>query len=117
MYKFFLIFIFHFIIISCSNNSIKEPESTKNIKFGFNLDNYKVISDTIDFGDSFGEIMEKIGIGYPKIYQITNKIKDSFDVRWLTAGKPYTILRTNDSLEIPKVFISVHITEKNQLKL
>ena len=98
MYKFFLIFIFHFIIISCSNNSINEPESTKNIKFGFNLDNYKVISDTIDFGDSFGEIMEKIGIGYPKIYQITNKIKDSFDVRWLTAGKPYTILKSKDSI-------------------
>ena len=49
--------------------------------------------------------MEKIGIGYPRIYQIDQKIKDSFDVRWLTAGKPYTILKSKDSLEVPKVFI------------
>ena len=36
---------------------------------------------------------------------MNNKIKDSFDVRWLTAGKPYVILSTKDSLETPKVFI------------
>jgi murein DD-endopeptidase MepM/ murein hydrolase activator NlpD len=49
--------------------------------------------------------MEENKIGYPKIYQITNKIKDSFDVRWLTAGKPYTVLSSKDSLEKPQVFI------------
>ena len=114
MYKFLLSFIFCLFISSCtnntnntnsSNNSIKETEVLKNIKFGFNIDNYKVINDTIEVGDSFGEIMEKIGIGYPRIYQIDQKIKDSFDVRWLTAGKPYTILKSKDSLEVPKVFI------------
>ena len=77
----------------------------ENIEFGFNLDNFKVKKDTIRFGDSFGEIMEENKIGYPKIYQITNKIKDSFDVRWLTAGKPYTVLSSKDSLEKPQVFI------------
>lgn len=56
---------------------VSEPE---NIEFGFDINKFKVKRDTIQFGDSFGEIMEKNKIGYPKIYQITNKIKDTFDV-------------------------------------
>ena len=92
-------------ITSCGNEPKVIELVPENIEFGFNLDNFKVKKDTIRFGDSFGEIMEENKIGYPKIYQITNKIKDSFDVRWLTAGKPYTVLSSKDSLEKPQVFI------------
>ena len=69
------------------------------------IDSFKVKRDTIKFGDSFGEIMEKNKIGYNKIDDIITKIKDTFDVKWLTAGKPYTILSSKDSLETPLVFI------------
>ena len=93
------------IFTSCEVNTPKTDPIPENIEFGFNIDNFVVKRDTIKPGDSFGEIMEKNKIGYHKIYQITNKIKDSFDVRWLTAGKPYVILSTKDSLETPKVFI------------
>ena len=93
------------IFTSCDDKTPKIDPIPENIEFGFNIDNFVVKRDTIKPGDSFGEIMEKNKIGYPKIYQITNKIKDSFDVRWLTAGKPYVILSTKDSLETPKVFI------------
>ena len=44
-------------------------------------------------------------MSYPQIYKIVQTIKDSFDIRWLTAGKPYTILSTKDSLEQPLYFI------------
>ena len=82
------------------NNKEKE-----NIEFGFNLENFKVQSDTIRFGDSFGEIMLRNKLSYPQIYNIVQSIKDSFDVRWLTTGKPYTILSSKDSLETPQYFI------------
>ncbi len=80
-------------------------EKKDNIEFGFNLDNYRVDRDTIQFGDSFGEIMLRNKMSYSQIYNIVQSIKDSFDVRWLTAGKPYTILSTKDSTAIPKYFI------------
>ena len=80
-------------------------EKKGNIEFGFNLDKYHITKDTIEFGDSFGEILIKNKLTYPQIYRIVEKIKDSFDVRWLTAGKPYTILSSKDSLKVPKVFI------------
>ena len=82
--------------------TIKEKE---NIEFGFNLDNFKVKRDTIRFGDSFGEIMLRNKLSYSQIYNIVQSIKDSFDVRWLTTGKPYTILSSKDSLANPEYFI------------
>ena len=82
--------------------TIKEKE---NIEFGFNLDNFKVQRDTIRFGDSFGEIMLRNKLSYSQIYNIVQSIKDSFDVRWLTTGKPYTILSSKDSLANPEYFI------------
>ena len=77
----------------------------ENIEFGFNLENFKVQIDTIRFGDSFGEIMLRNKLSYSQIYNIVQSIKDSFDVRWLTAGKPYTILSSKDSLVTPQYFI------------
>ena len=44
-------------------------------------------------------------LSYSQIYNIVQSIKDSFDVRWLTAGKPYTILSSKDSLANPQYFI------------
>lgn len=83
--------------------SIEEPEPTK--EFGFVLDHYIVKKDTVRKGDSFGEILERNRIGYPQIFHIAEKAKDSFDIRKLQVGKPYTLLCTNDSLQKPECFI------------
>ena len=74
-------------------------------EFGFCLDDYIVKRDTIKRGDSFGEILERNSIGYPKIFHIVEKAKDSFDIRKLQVGKPYTLLCSKDSLQEPKCFI------------
>ncbi|SDB64051.1 Murein DD-endopeptidase MepM and murein hydrolase activator NlpD, contain LysM domain [Flavobacteriaceae bacterium MAR_2010_188] len=74
-------------------------------EFGFNLNDYIVKRDTIKKGDSFGVILERNNLGYPKIYQIAEKAKDSFDIRKLQVGKPYTILFSKDSLQTPESFI------------
>ncbi len=74
-------------------------------EFGFNLNNFIVKRDTIRRGDSFGLILERNRLGYPHIFNIAEKAKDSFDIRRLQVGKPYTLLCTKDSLEQPKCFI------------
>lgn len=74
-------------------------------EFGFNLDDYIVKKDTIRKGDSFGEILERNHVGYPQIFQIAEKAKDTFDIRRLQIGKPYTLLCSKDSLEQAKCFI------------
>lgn len=84
-------------------------EEEKIIEFGFDLNNYEVKRDTIKRGDSFGQILERNNIGYPRIFHIAEKAKDSFDIRKLQVGKPYTLLfskeSVNDSLPRPNTFI------------
>ncbi|MEO6348881.1 MAG: peptidoglycan DD-metalloendopeptidase family protein [Aquaticitalea sp.] len=80
-------------------------EPAEVIEFGFNLNDYFVKRDTIKNGDSFGTILERNNIGYPQIYNIAENAKDSFDIRKLQIGKPYTLLCSKDSLQTPECFI------------
>ena len=87
-------------------NNVAEAEPiVEKFEFGYNLNDYIVVRDTIKRGDSFGQIMERNKIGYPQIYNIVEKIKDSFNIAQLQQGKPYTILCSKDSLQIPQSFI------------
>jgi len=87
-----------------------EPEDI--YEFGFNLNDYIVKRDTIKPGDSFGVIMERNKLGYPEIFKIVQGAKDSFNIRKLQVGKPYTLLCSKDSLEIPKF---INLIWKNML--
>ena len=80
-------------------------EVIANIEFGFNLDHFNVLKDTVRSGDSFGEIMLKNHVAYPIITTIAEKFKDTFDVRKIRVGKPYVILKSKDTLEKAEIFI------------
>ena len=100
-----------FLIVSCGNDKkveaeIIQPKKEKIIKeFGFILNNYEVKKDTIDRGDSFGLILEKNELYYPKIFNIVNEVKKVFDIRRVNVGRPYTILYSKDSIRKPEYFI------------
>lgn len=79
-----------------------EPEI---IEFGFNLNDYFVKRDTIKNGDSFGAILQRNNIGVSQVHNIAESAKDSYDIRKLQIGKPYTLLFSKDSREIPECFI------------
>lgn len=87
------------------NNLVEAKPIIENIEFGYNLNDYIVIRDTIKKGDSFGQIMERNKIGYPEIYNIVEKVKDTFNIARLQEGKPYTLLCSKDSLQLPTCFI------------
>lgn len=106
------------VFISCKNEDkpkdiedeviVEEVIPEPVIAYGINTDNYKVINDTIKDGESFGVIMDRHHVMYPKINQIATTIKDTFDVRRIQSGKPYTILSSKDSLEQAQIFIYKH---------
>lgn len=82
---------------------IKVPKIIQ--KFGYTFNNYKVVEDTIKKDENFGEILYRNHVDFPEINKIVEGSKDSFDVRRLRAGKPYTILAKNDSTEKAEIFI------------
>ena len=106
---------FHFLLISlfgllASCGSDAEREAAKPVvpeiyEFGFLLNDYHVVRDTVVRGDSFGGILEKYGIYYPQIYNINNVAKKAYNFRKIRSGRPYTILCKKDSLHTPEFLI------------
>ncbi len=89
-----------------SEEIIEEIEAPKIIEeFGYVLNDYLVIRDTIKNGETFGGILDRHHIGHTSIFNIAAAARDTFDIRKLRAGKPYTILAKNDSTEQAQVFI------------
>ena len=105
----FILFTILIFLFSCGekNSQTKiEIKKEKVIKeYGYTLNNYSVKKDTIESGDSFGLILEKNNLFYPKIYDIVQEAKKVFDIRKINIGRPYTILSSKDSLNKPLVFI------------
>lgn len=76
--------------------TLDQKSFQKTEQFGFNFNDFNVLQDTIKVGDTFGSIIETQNLGENKVYDIIQKINDSFDVRTLRIGKPYTFLRSKD---------------------
>ncbi len=113
---FFNLILILFTLMGCQPDSKKETPKKVTAKkapkkvyeYGYLLNDFHVIKDTIVHGESFGEIMDRNNVGYGQIHQIVEEIKDTIDVRRLRAGKPYTILASKDSLQKAGVFIYEH---------
>lgn len=87
-------------------NKVKKPEKPKIIKeYGFVLNDYEIVKDTIEPGDSFGYILDQNGVDRAKVYEITQKVKDTFNPARIVAGKKYLILKAKDSAKTPQYFI------------
>ena len=107
---FVMLLLFTLIIRSCTyeESVAQKPDEEvqiDNLKFGYNLSNYRVVNDTVRRGDSFGVILERNYLFYPQIHHVVEKTKAVFDVRQLRIGKPYTVLYAKDEENSPLVFI------------
>lgn len=87
-----------FFVACNSKEDKKEKEPLKKVEkiepiieeYGFTFNDYKVVKDTIKSGDTFSAILSR----YPlkdslKAHDVIEKIKASFNVRRIKAGKPY----------------------------
>ncbi len=74
-------------------------------EYGFILNDFNVVRDTIRPGDTFGGILDANGISQDKIYEVATKFKDSFNARRIVAGRPYVMLKSKDNKNSTQVFI------------
>jgi murein DD-endopeptidase MepM/ murein hydrolase activator NlpD len=87
------------LLISCEKKEngksvTVKPEKKEVIikEYGLTFNDFKVIRDTIRSGDTFGTILEKQTLPDSlNVHQITQKVKDSFNLRSIKAGKPYIV--------------------------
>lgn len=104
-----LFIVLLFTIFSCNKSKDKEsilpkPEPIV-VEFGFRLNDFDVVRDTIKSGDTFGGILNKQFIGDTKVFDIVEKVKDSFNVRMIRRGKEITFLRAKDKTKKLQVVI------------
>src|SRR5690606_12139550 len=84
----------------------QKVEPAELLDFGYNLNDYSVVRDSIESGDSCGEILQRNNLQYPLIYGVVEGAKSDFDITKLQVGKPYTLLKVDgDSVQLPKCFI------------
>jgi len=109
--KYTAIILLSLILFACNTKEEKEkakPEVKKEkivYEFGFRLNDFKVVHDTIESGDSFGKILGEQGFDAARIHEINEKVKDSFNVRDIRIGKPFTLLQDKKAPNSLKAFV------------
>lgn len=74
--------------------------------FGIEKAPYTVIKDEVKKNENLSDILLQYGIPYPQIMNIAAKSKDVFDVRYIKAGKAYTVfMPTDDTLNKAAYFV------------
>ncbi len=117
MKKFYYIPLLIFSLLACSNDPKEEdpieeePQPEIIQAYGYVLNDFNVVRDTIRPGDTFGGILNEYGVSQSKIFEVATTFSDSFDVRKIKIGKPYVLLNSKDSLNKTQVFIY----EKNKV--
>ena len=74
-------------------------------EFGFNLNDYTIVKDTIKQGDTFGKLLEENNIGAVDIHNITQKTKGEFNPKNIRTGKVYAFLYDKKDPSKPHSFI------------
>lgn len=109
MKRLLLILLSFSLFTSCNKTEKKSVSKHKNAvihdEFGLKLNEFNIVEDTIQSGDTFGSIIEKQNLNGQQVYDIVAKVKDSFDVRCIRKGKPYFILRSKDRTNKIQAFI------------
>lgn len=85
----------------------QKEESIK--KFGFDFADYKVIKSKIKSGDTFGTLIQNYY--WPdslNVYQITQKVKDSFKLRNIKIGKEYYLFLNKENPKNIDAFVYVN---------
>lgn len=79
---------------------------SKNFKYGFPLDDYRLVVDTVRQNETLSDILSKYNVSGKQIYDLAKKTKKVFPVRNFRAEHQYTLLfSSSDSIAKPFYFI------------
>jgi len=97
-------------LTACSCNTKKTteiipPPKAEVFAFGYNLNNFEVVRDTVQKGDTFADIFLENGFNYSQIYNINRRTKKQYNFRKIQPKKLYTFLFAKDSIASPVAFI------------
>jgi murein DD-endopeptidase MepM/ murein hydrolase activator NlpD len=112
-----LAFLSFVLLVSCNSNDKKETkkavvkvEKKEPIvkEFGLVFNDFIVHRDTIKSGDTFGTMMQNYILPDSiNVHQLTEKVRDSFNLRGIKIGKPYLLFFDKKQKAHLKAFVYV----------
>ena len=85
------------LLSSCSNYDVeKENQKTVEYKYGYNKDQYIFQEKKIKSGDTFGDILEDVGIDYPEIFEALQTTKGNVDFKKDIKIKEFEIMEKGE---------------------
>lgn len=98
------------MISSCDKKTvIPEPKVAAVVlpvmQYGFDLNEFDVVEDTVKSGDTFGDIIDPHLTEDQSVFAAAQEFEEVYDVRRIQVGKPYKILKRKDSLGTTRAFI------------
>jgi len=75
------------------------------MQYGYNLNDYEVIADTVKSGDTFGDLIDSHLSKGQSSFMAAQTFSEVYNVRRIQAGKPYKILKSRDSTQAMEAFI------------
>ena len=116
--KYLLYALLLLITFSCQNKENTKKNAGKTIKkdpivkkYGFTFNDFSVVEDTLQSGDTFSTILEAYILPDSlKTFDVTEKIKDSFDIKNIRAGKPF--ITFSDKKNIKNIKALVYVQDK-----
>lgn len=110
--KYLTVILLLFTLIGCKKDEDSAKPKQAAVKkepiikeFGFTLNDFKVVNDTIENGDTFGKLLSEEGYDAAGVHKITEAIKDSFDLRDIRVGKAFTMLKDKKAPNGLQVFV------------
>ena len=112
--------LFFVAVVSCSKKQEapefagvfleKQKEDIPKLAYGFSLNEYHMERDTVKRGDNLSLILARHNYDATEIHDIVAKVKDSFDVRNIRAGKTFTLLKSKEA--IPRLEVMIYEPDK-----
>ncbi len=101
--------------VSCKDDKPEEPnnytilktevEQSINMKYGVNLEDYIIQTDSVRKNDYLSTILEKYGVSYQVVDQIAKNYKEVFDIRKIRPNRPYHVLFEKNQKDSAKYFV------------
>lgn len=109
-------FIGLIFLVGCNNKTDKThndkadtapiEEQKTNIQYGFPIDDYRVVVDTIRQNETLSDILSRYNISASQVHELATKTRNIFPVRNFRAEHQYSLLFCSpDSLAKPAYFI------------
>ena len=99
------------LLVGCKEDNSKltaenVEQQELEIRFGLDTNDFHLIEDEFEWGDSFGGLMGGLEFSNAEIYQIVSQTQNDIDYsRDFKVGNPYTVFLSKDSISRAEYFV------------